>query len=177
MPPFTNEAIDIEQLPKYETLSLSQPHPSYWKIILINISICCLFIAGTIVLLLINIPELRVYAKLIGVGFLMFVGLLFILYRTSFKKRGYALRERDIVFKSGIIAESTTIVPLNRIQHVSLDEGVFSRMFKLARLQIYTAGGGSGHLVISGIEVDRAKSIKEALLNRLATIHQETGQE
>ena len=93
--------------------------------------------------------------------------LTFLLYKASFKKRGYALREKDVVYKSGIIAETTTIIPLNRIQHVALDEGLFSRIYGLATLEIHTAGGSTGHMKIAGIPVEKAKMIKEALVKRL----------
>lgn len=166
---FTNEAIDIEQLPKYEALILSKPHPSYWKIIVINLFIFSFIIAGILSVLFFTMDEFKSYVYPIIIAFLLFIVLLFVLYRTSFKKRGYALRERDLVFKSGIIAETTTIVPFNRIQHVSLDEGLFSRMFKLGKIQIYTAGGSSGHLIISGIEIEKARNIKDALLKKLIT--------
>ncbi|MNR37605.1 Bacterial membrane flanked domain protein [compost metagenome] len=66
-----------------------------------------------------------------------------------------------------MIAETTIIVPLNRIQHVSLSEGVLSRMFALGTLQIYTAGGSSGEIKIAGIPIEQAKALKEALVQRL----------
>ena len=100
--------------------------------------------------------------------------LLFLLFRASFKKRGYAIRTKDVIYKSGIIAESTTIVPLNRIQHIELNEGLLSRIYKLGSLQIFTAGGQSGHLHIAGIPINEAKSIRDLLLNKLELIEKPT---
>jgi membrane protein YdbS with pleckstrin-like domain len=168
--PFTNESIDLEQLPRYESVQLSKPHPSYWKVIAINISIFLIFLGIVLTVLLINVPEVRARLYLIVGAYILFGVLLFMIFRASFKKRGFALREKDMIYKSGIIAETTTIVPLNRIQHVALDEGIFSRIFKLGKLQIYTAGGQTGHLMVSGIEIEKAKSMKELLLRKLAQI-------
>lgn len=170
MEEFTNENIDLKKLPKYQEIALTAPHPNYWKVILINIFIC-LFLtgAGLTVFLVLN-DEVKPQRLFIIGGYLIIAILILVLYRASFKKRGFALREKDIVYKSGIIAETTTIVPLNRIQHVALDEGIFSRIFKLGKLQIFTAGGQSGHLHIAGIEIEKAKSIKEMLLRRLDQI-------
>lgn len=167
MPDFTNETIDLDKLPKYEEISLTPPHPKYWKVIVINITIFLLFIAIGLGLLLWLNERVRPYHySIIGV-FLIFGLLLFLLQRASFKKRGFALREKDMVYKSGIIAEKTSIVPLNRIQHVALDEGVFSRMYGLATLQINTAGGSAGQMHIAGIPVEKARIIKEALVKRM----------
>ncbi|MFI5453588.1 PH domain-containing protein [Pedobacter sp. UC225_61] len=170
MEEFTNENIDLDKLPHYQVVILTAPHPSYWKVILINI---CIFLfltgIGLTVLLIVN-EEVKPYSLSIISSYLIVAILIFILYRASFKKRGFALREKDIIYKSGIIAETTTIVPLNRIQHVALDEGIFSRVFKLGKLQIFTAGGQSGHLHIAGIEIEKARSIKEMLLRKLDQI-------
>jgi len=77
------------------------------------------------------------------------------------------MRKHDVIYKNGIIAESTTIVPLNRIQHIELNEGIFSRAYKLGSLQLFTAGGQSGHIRISGIAIDEARSIRDLLLKKL----------
>ena len=79
------------------------------------------------------------------------------------------MREKDIIYKSGIVAETTSIIPLNRIQHVALDEGLFSRIYKLATLQIHTAGV-SGNMNIAGIPAHQARKIKEVLLSKLDSL-------
>ncbi len=164
---FTNETVDLDQLPKYETTTLTQPHPSYWTLMAINTSIFLAIIGiGLAALLLVN--EKAGESWLIWmVLYLIFALFLFIVYRASFKRRGFALREKDVLYKSGVIAETTTIIPLNRIQHVALNEGVLSRVFKLGTLQIYTAGGNSGQISIAGIPIEQAKVMKEALVQRL----------
>lgn len=167
MQDFTNESIDLDQLPKYQEIPLNAPHASYWKVIVINICLFLFLAAIGVGLLLWFNANIKPYRYAVIAAFVAFGLLLIVLYRASFKKRGFALREKDIVYKSGIIAETTMIVPLNRIQHVALDEGIFSRMYGLATLQIHTAGGQSGHMHIAGIPVEQAKIIKEALVKRL----------
>jgi membrane protein YdbS with pleckstrin-like domain len=167
MQEFTNETIDIDQLPKYETVLLAKPHASYWKVIAINLLIFLLVTAAILVALFLNVTEFRPYLYPIIGTYLLLAISLFALYRASFKRRGFALREKDIIYQSGIIASTTTVVPFNRIQHVALEEGVLSRMFKLGSLQLFTAGGQSGHLTISGIEIEMAKNIRQQLLKNL----------
>ena len=164
---FTNETIDLNLLPKYEEIVLKQPHKDYWKIICINLLIFFGILGiGTGAFLLL-FEEIRPNAVWVIPVYFTLAVISFLLYHLSFKKRGYALRTHDVIYKSGIIAESTTIVPLNRIQHIELNEGIFSRIYKLGSLQLFTAGGQSGHIHISGIAIDEAKSIRDLLLKKL----------
>jgi len=164
---FTNEVIDISSLPKYEEIALQHPHSNYWKIIYINLSIFLGLIGIGATILLIFINEIRTYTFLITAIYAALIAILFLLFRASFKKRGYAIRTHDVIYKSGIIAESTTIVPLNRIQHIELNEGILSRVFHLGSLQLFTAGGQTGHIHISGIPIEEAKNIRDLLLKKL----------
>ncbi len=164
---FTNETIDLNTLPKYEETLLTKPDRKYWKIIIINLSIFLAFTAIGLGLLILVNGSVRNYWFLWLSIFIAFAVLLYLISLVSFKRRGFALREKDVLYKSGIIAEKTTIIPLNRIQHVTLNEGIFSRMFDLGTLQIYTASGSNGDIHIAGIEIEQARAIKEALVQRL----------
>ena len=173
MQDFTNEVIEIDQLPKYEEITLTSPHPKYWNVMVFNICIFFLISAMASGTLLVVNKAVKPYLYPILIAYLVILLLTFVLYYLSFKKRGFALREKDIIYKSGIIAESTKIIPLNRIQHVALDEGLFSRIYNLATLEIHTAGGSSGHMQIAGIPLESAKIIKEALIKRLNLLETE----
>lgn len=167
MQEFTNQTLDTSSLPRYEAVKLNTLSKKYWNVILINIFIL-LFITGAAgAALLIFKPDSRHYQSVIIGIYVLFALLLIVLYRTSLKRRGFAVREKDILYTSGIIAVSTTIIPFSRIQHIALHEGVFSRMYGLAELRIFTAGGSSGSLHIPGIETEQAKSIKELLMKQI----------
>ncbi|MDQ0964991.1 membrane protein YdbS with pleckstrin-like domain [Flavobacterium sp. W4I14] len=171
---FTNEVIDLDLLPKYEEIQLSRPHPDYWKIICINLLIFFGLLGIAIGILLFFVDEVKPNAKWIIPLYLALFAIFSLLFRASFKKRGYAIRTHDVIYKSGIIAESTTIVPLNRIQHIELNEGIFSRIYKLGSLQLFTAGGQTGHIHISGIAIDDARRIRDLLLKKLDLLENPT---
>jgi len=171
---FTNEVINLDLLPKYEHIQLNRPHLDYWKIICINLTIFFGLLGILLSMLLFFIDELKPIAMWMIPLYLVLLVSFFLLFRLSFKKRGYAIRTHDVIYKSGIIAESTTIVPLNRIQHIELNEGLFSRMYKLGSLQLFTAGGQTGHIHISGIAIDEAKRIRDLLLNKLEQLETPT---
>ncbi len=164
---FSNSTIDLDTLPRYEETPLTHPDPKYWNVMVINLLLFLAFIGIGLTLLIIFNEEVQANWIICAGLYIAFAAFLFIIFRASFKRRGFALREKDVLYKSGIIAETTTIVPLNRIQHVALNEGFLSRMFHLGTLQIYTAGGSSGEIRIAGVPIEQAKAIKEALAQRL----------
>ncbi|MBC6111497.1 PH domain-containing protein [Pedobacter fastidiosus] len=176
MQSFTNEIVDLDSLPKFEDIQLQKPHADYWKIICINLLIFFGIIGIGAIILICFVEEIRAQAFLIIGVYLALTLILFLLFRASFKKRGYAVRAHDVIYKSGIIAETTTIVPLNRIQHIELNEGIFSRIYNLGSLQIFTAGGQTGHLHIAGIPIDVAQGIRDLLLKKLDIIENQTAE-
>ncbi|RQO70405.1 hypothetical protein DBR43_20520 [Pedobacter sp. KBW06] len=170
MQDFTNETLDIDALPKYEEVALNALSRKYWKVVLLNISIFLFILAAAIATILLLVEELRPYLYLFTGIYLLFSILLITLYRASIKRIGYAIREKDLIYKSGIISISTSIIPFTRIQHITLNEGIFSRMFQLGALHVFTAGGISGSITIPGLDINLAKTIKEELNRQLAKV-------
>lgn len=164
---FTNDTLDIGNLPKYEEVPLNAVSKNYWNVVVINLIIFLLILAAGLAALLYFSVASRPYIYVIISGYVAFGIILFFLYKTDIGRRGYAVREKDILYRSGIIAISTTIVPFSRIQHIALDEGLFSRMYHLGQLRIFTAGGSTGSLHIPGIEIDQARQIKEILMKQI----------
>ncbi len=167
MKEFTNEILDTGSLPKYEEVPLNSLSKKYWNVMLINIFLFLLIVGIGVTAVLVFNADISAYIYIILGIYVVFALLLIILYRASLKKRGFAVREKDIIYTSGIIALSTTVVPFSRIQHIALDEGLFSRIYGLGELRIFTAGGSSGSLHIPGIEIEKAKSIKELLMKQI----------
>lgn len=164
---FTNDTLDIGNLPKYEEVHLNAVSKKYWNVVVLNLIIFLLVLAGGLTALFYFSITSRPYIYVIIGGYVTIGIILFLLYRTDIGGRGYAVREKDILYRSGIIAISTTIIPFSRIQHIALDEGLFSRMYNLGQLRIFTAGGSTGSLHIPGIEIDQARQIKEILMKQI----------
>ena len=87
------------------------------------------------------------------------------------EKKKYALRERDIIYQSGLLWRRYTVLPFNRVQHAEVQQGPVERLFELSKLKIYTAGGSGSDMIISGLPLDRAQNIKHFIL------HQTSGDE
>ncbi len=171
MQEFTNNTVDLDLLPKYEEVSFLPIHKKYWNIMVINLLIFTVILFVVTAILFVSVYRNASFGSMFYIGIILLVfgiiGLLFWINRITFRKRGYALRERDVLYRSGVWSTTTTIIPFNRIQHIAVSEGMFSRMYGLASLEVYTAGGNSSDVSISGIERERAYAMKELLMKNL----------
>ena len=164
---FTNPVIDTKALPRFEEVHFDKLHKDYWKVTLLSIIttfIIFAIILGVIIYFVDDAHE--VMFQVISVVLLIFVVCIAV-SRISFVKKGYAFRTHDVLFRSGIIATNTTIIPYNRVQHVALHEGFYSRFFGLAEIQVFTAGGSSSDIHIPGIEKEQAENIKQLLMGKI----------
>lgn len=164
---FTNEPIDISALPRYEAVNLNALQPKYWNVILFNIVATFLIIGVVLAVIVYFVEEIHSMAWLFGLFYVLFLGFTFLLCRISFKKRGFAFREHDVIYRSGILATNTMIIPYNRVQHVALHEGFISRYFDLAKVEIFTAGGDFSDVSIPGIKKEQAEDIKQLLMGKI----------
>jgi membrane protein YdbS with pleckstrin-like domain len=83
----------------------------------------------------------------------------------GFPRRGYAVRERDITYRTGWLFRTTTTVPFGMIQHSELVQGPVSRWLKIKHLRLFTAGG-SGNLRIAGLDEEQAETLRAILETR-----------
>lgn len=164
---FTNETIDTKQLPRFEEVELSSLHPKYWNVIVLNNSILFLIIAVVLAFFIYKVEELNHLSAYILIGFGIILLIAFYLSRIGFKKKGFAFRNHDVIYRSGIIATNTMVIPYNRVQHVALHEGFISRYFGLAKVEIFTAGGSSSDIEIPGIAKEEAENIKQLLMGKI----------
>lgn len=78
----------------------------------------------------------------------------------SVPRKGYAIRERDFVYRSGVFWLAEHAVPFNRVQHVETGSTPLDRAFGLATLHLYTAGGSGSDLHIHGLPADVAERLR-----------------
>ncbi|MCG2612492.1 PH domain-containing protein [Flavobacterium sp. SM15] len=174
---FTNEILNTNELPKFEEVTFEPLHQDYWKIVLIQKCIFLLILSAIAGGFLFFNEEIRAFWHFLVITIVLIFGLSVLFGRISFRKRGYAFRQHDLLYKSGIISESTTIIPYNRIQHVALHEGFISRLFGLAEIEVFTAGGGNSDIQIPGIEKEKAQNIKQLLMQKLTEEPSKTSSE
>ncbi len=83
------------------------------------------------------------------------------------RRRGWALREHDLIYRQGIIWRRTVIVPFARIQHVETSSGPLERAFGLMRVKCFTAGGAMSDLSVVGLDGDSARKVRQHLLEQI----------
>ena len=98
--------------------------------------------------------------------FVVLLLLTFLVPRLVWESQGYQLREKDVHLKHGIIWRAVTSLPYIRVQHVELESGPLERMFKLATLKFFTAGGGSADMKIPGLPFATASKIRTFVLEK-----------
>jgi len=162
-----NDTIDTIALPRFEDVELTPLEPSYLKVIRLNIAL--IFVILTIVTgaAFYFVEELHNYWLPITAAYIIIVILSILFSSISFSNRGFAFRNHDVIYRSGVISLNTTIIPYNRVQHVALHEGFISRYFGLASVEIFTAGGDQSDIRISGIDKEHAEKIKQLLMGKI----------
>lgn len=165
---FQNISIDIDQLPKSEEVDFHKVSPKYKKVQLIITTLIALVIGAIGATGALGMDGLMVYGWY-GTGGLL---ILFFLLRTLFIQKaypwkGYVLREKDVIYRTGLIWRKVVIIPFARIQHGELTEGILDRIFGLKKLRIYTAGGSSSDLSIPALPKERAEQLRRYLMNRV----------
>lgn len=166
MEDFTNNPIDTRVLPRFESVQLEPVQAAYWKIIRLNLIIVALLLAA-VVISIFALTEVEPIAWVIPPIAIVFIAALFVLYKKALKNMGFAFRDHDVIFRHGVITHTTTVIPYNRIQHVALHEGWYSRVLGLAKIQVYTAGSGTGDISIPGLEAAQAADIKQLLMGKI----------
>jgi len=166
---FSNLEIDLEALPKAEEVEYQQLSPAYPRVSYIgNFIFFTVFLGG--ILGVINFSEagdFLVFQYGILIFWLLWFLLAMWLVRRAYQIQGYALREKDIIHRKGIIFRRTTVIPFNRVQHCEVKQGPIERMFDLHTLEVYTAGGQSSDLRIPGLQGELAQQLKEFIIKRI----------
>lgn len=160
---------EVTTFPDITKIEFQKIHKSYLKVVLINFFLVFVpLLFGLIILhqFVFN-EEIKTNVIYIYLAFLSLFGLLFLYVLLSFPKRKYAIRNKDISYKSGLFTKKMTTVPFSRIQHVETDEKPISRIFGLSSISVYTAGDSSDDLEIKGINKEISIQIKEFISTKI----------
>jgi membrane protein YdbS with pleckstrin-like domain len=158
---FKNDVVNQIDLPEIKELDFKPIPETYLLVMFIATGIFFSLLAIGIGVLIYFSPEFQTYSIQLSTVWLSLLLLSVFLKFIQFKKMGYIVREKDIIFRRGVLAINSTIVPFNRVQHVMINEGVIMRMYGLASIKIFTAGGSKSDLSINGLRVQDAMEIKD----------------
>ncbi len=166
---FTNQQVDADALPRAAELQLHRLPPEHRREILAQslMVLAIVLIPTFIPQLITKIPgSVRAVLWLIPITVAGFGALFTALAMIRFRYKGYAMREHDIAFRTGLFWRKTTLLPFDRVQHAEVTQGPLQRRFGLSTLKFFTAGGSSVDLKIEGLLSDQAESLRESVLAR-----------
>lgn len=161
---FTNAQIDLTGLPEAEQMEMIPLEPAYKTVRFISAGLVAAVIILVSWMFALFQPALSPYGYIAAVVLTLISGWMVTYTTIAFDYMGYAVREKDITYKSGWLWKSMTTVPFNRVQHCDLRQGILDRRFGLSKLTIYTAGGQSTDLMIPGLLPDTAEKLKTFIL-------------
>lgn len=168
---FVNPVIEKKDLPRVDMVSFTLLEKSYGLLLKLE-SIFTVLVLGLVfgigVLFFDMLREYPLYLFFIIVYFLLAGFIIWVGFR-SWQYKGYAIREHDILYKTGIFFKSTTIISFNRVQHIEIHQGPLDRMCKVVSITLFTAGGNSSDLSIPGLNPEDAARIKEWIMKKTTT--------
>lgn len=169
---FSNQQINTTTLPHADALVFQPLHVKYKGVVVLSTSLAILFLLaiGSSGFYL-PLPEEKAllveYRTAVFSISLVFSALLLVLNIAGVRKKGYAVREHDIIYKSGLLSQKQTTIPFNRVQHIEIYEGAILRLFGLCRIEFFTAGGSFGDLKIPGLPLEEANKIKTYVIEQV----------
>ncbi len=167
-PLFRNMPVSMTELPSVDEVSVHKLHQDYLGVLLMyNTIFSILLLAGGLFLIGINgwWTSITIWLGILGF-WLLWTVFNVILTIKGFHRKGYAIRERDVIYQSGWIVQRQITIPFHRIQHSEWNQGLVERMFGLAELVVYTAGGSSSDLTIPGLLPDEAKRLSNYIIRK-----------
>ena len=154
-----------ERIDQVENLHYQPVEPLYRNVQMILTAITYLILAGlALLLLLLDNPVWCLIAEGIIIASLA-VNLLIL--RKAWIFKGYALREYDLSYRSGIIFPTITTIPFNRIQQVGTKQNPISKLFKLYSVEAVNGAQLEAAISIPGLTEEKANQIKNIIIEKM----------
>lgn len=164
---FENPEIALEDLPAVGEVAWRTLDERYARRLQLQSVIATAAVAACVLVL--HLVPLPVDPRLFAAAWLLVLalgvsGVLWPL--ASVPRKGYAIRDKDVLYRSGVVWRSVTAVPFNRVQHVETTSTPLDRRFGQATLQLFTAGSSGGDLRIDGMPADVAEALRLFILEK-----------
>ncbi len=166
---FENLQLSREDLPSLQEVEYTG-HPTDYRDMRLLVMLIFMFLLSGVWIMQLVLWNLTALGIIFSV-WVVLLTLLLVEELKGFKKRGYVLREKDITYKKGFLFHSQVTIPFNRIQHCETSQGPLSRAFNLMTLKVFTAGGASSDLRISGLRPEEANQLKE-FITEASALHE-----
>ncbi|OYT72429.1 MAG: hypothetical protein CFK52_05285 [Chloracidobacterium sp. CP2_5A] len=85
----------------------------------------------------------------------------------AYRHYAYRVAERVIEVRRGVWFRESRLIPVSRIQHVDLRQGLFERSYGLATLVFHTAGMHESSTALPGLPAATAAALRDRLIAQL----------
>jgi membrane protein YdbS with pleckstrin-like domain len=163
---FENVEISLDELPSVGDLEWQPLDARFRARMLVERLLTSAFVltAGIVVSVVPPVPFYPSLAVVLGAVFA--AAALVISPFVAIPRMGFVVRDKDLVYRSGVIWRKVTAIPFNRIQHVETSSSPLDRRFNLASLKVFTAGGAGGDLKIDGLGKEKAEQLRALVLEK-----------
>lgn len=174
---FVNPEVPLDSLPGTETVDWKPLHPSFARrlqvaallraiiIVAVGGAYQFLFFASAADFIDEHLPWLPATAWTLVGAFCLWS---LVWPPIAVPRRGYVVREKDLLYRSGVLWRSMKAFPFNRVQHTKIDSTPLDRRFGLASLSVFPAGAGTGHR-IRGLGQETAERLRVYISERIET--------
>ena len=172
---FVNAEVPLDALPSAETVDWIPLHPRFARRLQVGAvirSVACVAAAGAFQMAVSPRNRAAISESLPWLPALLWTALgVFCLCSIlwpliAVPRRGYVVREKDLLYKSGVLWRSVKAFPFNRVQHTKLHSTPLDRRFGLASLSVFPAGGGLGNQV-RGLGRETAERLRVYISERI----------
>lgn len=163
-----NRQIWPDDVQPVENLEFQPVEPIYTRVLTARIILSYIIFIG-LAFIILAFEESYRWWILLGVEAILVIALVInlVLVHKIYDFKGYALRDKDISYRSGIFFTSVKTVPFSKIQQVSVRTNPIARMFGLSYLDIVNGSQSSvNQITIPGLTSDDAERIKALLINK-----------
>lgn len=82
----------------------------------------------------------------------------------AYARWAFAVDDRVLRMRYGILFVEERLVPVPRMQHVDLTRGPIERLFGLSTLVVFTAGNEGSAFRVPGLLAERARALRDRIL-------------
>lgn len=164
----TNSQISLQGIDPVESLTFSPLERRYLKVLTIKTIIAYVFFMALTPLILLadTLPwRIPAMAAAIAVLAVAMAANLSVLPR-AFTRKGYAIREHDITYRSGLFFPRVTTIPFGKVQQVSIRQNIFTRPLGLYAVDIVNGAQTLDGVVIPGLGQEEAEAIKSLVTEK-----------
>lgn len=165
----TNKQLISADIDRVENLSYTPLEKAYLKVLMVKTIFSYLLLMGLALFLLLAENFSGRYTAIVcieGVLLVAFIINLFLLPK-AFAKKGFAIREHDITYRSGLLFPSVITLPFCKIQQVSISQNPLTRMCGLYEIDIVNGAQLLSETGIPGLTEEKANEIKAFIIESI----------